>query len=64
MFFIQRLFKEKETKIEISFVVESKNSMQLKWTFNLNKEFLLSQLISQLKILWEKIFFVELPINF
>ncbi len=58
------MFKECETKLEISFVDESNNSKQIKWTFNINKEFLLSQLINQLKTVWEQIFFVELPINF
>ena len=59
-----KLFKENDNQIEISFVDELRNSKQFNWSFCLNKQFLLSQLITQLKDTWEKIFFIELPINF
>jgi hypothetical protein len=45
-------------------VDELRNSEQINWSFDLNKSFLLSQLIAQLKANWEKIFFIELPINY
>lgn len=60
----KRLSKEDETQLEISFVDESKNSKQITWSLNMNKPYLLSRLIAQVKLVWEKIFFVELPINF
>jgi hypothetical protein len=59
-----RLFKEIERRVEISIVDESNNSKQITWTLDFNKEFLLSQFISQLKTCWEQLFFIELPINF
>lgn len=60
-----RLFKEEETKLEISFVDESKNSKQITWLLNFNKQpHMLSQLIALLKQTWEKIYFIELPINY
>lgn len=60
----KKLFKEDETRIVISLVDESKNSKQINWSFSLNKQFVLSQLISQLKEIWEKTFFIELPISY
>jgi hypothetical protein len=45
-------------------VDELRNSEQINWAFGLNKQFLLSQLITQLKETWEQVFFIELPINF
>ena len=61
-----RLFKDSETKIEISFVDESSfdTTQQINWLFEFNNNNLLSQLVKQLKEIWEKIFFVEMPINF
>lgn len=62
--FLKRISKDNEKRIEISFVDESRNSKQIIWSFNLNKQHLLSQLINQLKLTWEKIFLVDLPINY
>jgi len=60
-----RLFKEEETKLEISFVDESRNSKQITWQINFRKQpHMLSQLIALLKNSWEKIYAIELPINY
>jgi hypothetical protein len=57
------LFTESDTKLEINFVDESRNSKKTVWSFNLSKPFLVGQLVTHLKSIWENIFFVELPIN-
>lgn len=59
-----KLFKHDETRIEINILDESSNSAQIKWIIKMNKTFQLSQFIYLIKDLWEKIFFVELPISF
>ncbi|CAF0760392.1 unnamed protein product [Brachionus calyciflorus] len=59
-----KLFREDETKIEISTVDEANNSTQVNWIIKMNKSYQLSQFISLIKEIWEKIFFIELPINF
>lgn len=59
-----KLFKHDETKIEINILDELSNSIHIKWTIKMNKVFQLSQFIFIIKDIWEKIFFVEIPISF
>ena len=43
---------------------ESNNSKQVSLQFYVNDQYFLSQLIIKIKTIWEKIFFIELPISY
>ena len=59
-----KLFKQEETKLEISIVDETKNK-NISWLINFRKQpHMLSQLIELLKQTWESIYGIELPINY
>jgi hypothetical protein len=60
--FLKRLFKENEAKIEITFVDELNNTNEYILVMNLSKPYILSQLVSKLKSIWESEFYVDMRI--